>query len=335
MDLHTLAWIGFFIIIVLLLAMDLGVFHRRAHVIKMKEAARWTVFWIAVGLTFTVVVYFVYMMEGKQPAEAAQTYLTGYVLEKMLSVDNLFVFVILLRFFGVKSRDQHHVLFWGILGALVMRGIFIFAGTAAIQAYEPTLYFFGGLLMYTAVRMAVMGEHEFDPAKSRIYLALKKVLPLSHAPHHGHFFTREHAKLLGTSLLLCLVMVEMTDVLFALDSVPAVLGITSDTFIVYTSNVFAILGLRALYFVIAGGLASLKYLKPALVIVLAFISIKMLISGPWWHLYDIPVTLSLLIVVVILATAIIASRISTRMEREKQHGARHDRAGPGDGKRHP
>jgi tellurite resistance protein TerC len=285
----------------------------------MKEAVKWTIFWIAIGLSFTIAVYFIYIGQGPQVARTAvETYITGYVLEKMLSVDNLFVFVILLSFFSVKPKDQHHVLFWGILGALVMRGIFIFAGTAAIHAYEPTLYLFGGLLIFTAVKMALMGEKEFEPSKSRIYSVLKRALPLSHAPHEGKFFTREKGKLLATSLLLCLIMVELTDVLFAIDSVPAVLGITSDTFIVYTSNVFAILGLRALYFVIAGGVMSMRYLKPALVIVLAFIGIKMLISGPWWHVYEIPVTFSLIIVVSILGLGVLASWLKNRRYKEKE-----------------
>jgi tellurite resistance protein TerC len=322
MDIHIIFWVLFFCVVFILLALDLGVFHRKAHAISIKEALKWSVFWISIGLSFSVVIYFIYLTNPTETTpdakSAVEMYLTGFVLEKMLSVDNLFVFVILLSFFGVKPKDQHHVLFWGILGALIMRGIFIFTGTAAMHAWAPTLYIFGGLLIFTAARMALMEEHEFNPKESRMYRWLKHVLPLSHKHHEGKFFTREKGVLLGTSLLLCLVMVELTDVLFALDSVPAVLGITSDTFIVYTSNVFAILGLRALYFVIAGGVMALKYLKPALVIVLAFIGVKMMISGPYWHLYEIPVIYSLLIVVLILGVGVLVSIISNRGEKHNK-----------------
>jgi tellurite resistance protein TerC len=320
-DIPWYAWAGFLGIVFLFLAIDLGVLNRKAHAVKMKEAVKWTIMWITLGLSFTVVVYYLYLTHptGGQAAanEAVQTYLTGFVLEKALSVDNLFVFVVLMTFFSVKPEHQHRVLFYGILGALIMRGIFIFAGTAAIEAYEPTLYFFGGLLVYTALKMAFMGEEEFNPADSRIYRFLKRLLPLTSAPHGGHFFHKEGGRRLGTSLLLCLFMVEMTDVLFALDSVPAVLGITQDRFIVYTSNVFAILGLRALYFVIVGGLSTLRFLKPALVVVLLFIGVKMIIGGPHIDgtplpIYHVDVTWSLLIVMGILGTAVLASWLYDR-----------------------
>ncbi len=323
-----LMWTGFFVLVTILLAMDLGVFQRRAHTIHMKEAVKWSVFWIAIGISFSAAIFLEYpeVLTAEEAAagalnrtDAVAAYLTGYVLEKMLSVDNLFVFVILFSFFGVKNKDQHHVLFWGILGALVMRGLFIFAGTAAIHAYEPVMYFFGGLLIYTAMKMAVMGDQEFKPSESRMYKMLKRILPFTEDAHDGKFFHIRNGKRMATCLLLCLLMVEMTDILFAIDSVPAVLGITTDTFIVYTSNVFAILGLRALYFVVAGGLQSFKYLKPALVIVLAFIGLKMILTGPWWHVYDVPILMSLGIVVGILGTAIIASVLSDRTETPKPH----------------
>ncbi|MDO9537089.1 MAG: TerC/Alx family metal homeostasis membrane protein, partial [Thermoplasmata archaeon] len=261
-----LMWTGFFILISILLALDLGVFQRKAHTIHMREAIKWSIFWIAIGVSFSIVIFFEYPAELAADAapgalnrtDAVAAYLTGYVLEKMLSVDNLFIFVILFSFFGVKSKDQHHVLFWGIIGALVMRGIFIFAGTTVIHAYEPVLYLFGGLLIYTAIKMTVMGDQEFSPSDSRVYKMLKQVFPLTEDAHDGKFFHRVNGKRVGTCLLLCLIMVELTDVLFAIDSVPAVLGITTDMFIVYTSNVFAILGLRALYFVVAGGMHSFK-----------------------------------------------------------------------------
>ena len=330
---QTLMWAGFFTLVTILLALDLGVFQRKAHTIHMKEAVKWSVFWIAIGISFSVVIWFEYPATLSADAaagalnrnDAVAAYLTGYVLEKMLSVDNLFIFVILFSFFGVKSKDQHHVLFWGIMGALVMRGIFIFAGTTAIHAYEPVLYFFGGLLIYTAIKMAAMGDQEFNPAESRVYKLMKRILPFTEDAHDGKFFHRVNGKRLGTCLLLCLIMVEMTDVLFAIDSVPAVLGITSDTFIVYTSNVFAILGLRALYFVVAGGLQSFKYLKPALVVVLAFIGIKMLLAGPnvlgtdFMPIYEVPIWMSLAIVVGILGLAIVASVMSPKKPEPELH----------------
>jgi tellurite resistance protein TerC len=332
---HEIMWAGFFVLITVLLALDLGVFNRKAHTIHMKEAVKWSIFWIAVGVSFSIVIWFEYPATATggdlNRNDAVAAYLTGYVLEKMLSVDNLFVFVILFSFFGVKSKDQHHVLFWGILGALVMRGIFIFAGTAAIHAYEPVLYFFGALLIYTAIKMAVMGEQEFDPSKSKMYGFLRKLMPFTDKPHEGRFFHRVDGKRMATCLFLCLLMVEMTDVLFAIDSVPAVLGITTDTFIVYTSNVFAILGLRALYFVVAGGLQSFKYLKPALVIVLAFIGIKMLLAGPDIHIaagsfvvatdfmpiYKVPIWMSLTVVLGILGLGIAASVTGRGDEHQK------------------
>jgi len=324
-------WTGFFILIAILMTLDLGVFQRKAHTIHLKEAIKMSAFWISLGLLFSVVIFFQYPAPvdaapgALNRTDAVAAYLTSYVLEEMLSIDNLFVFVILFAFFGVKPKDQHHVLFWGIMGALVMRGIFIFAGTTAIHRYEPIMYFFGGLLIYTASKMAVMGEKEFNPAESRVYKLLKRVLPFTENAHDGKFFHKVDGKRLATCLLLCLVMVELTDLLFAIDSVPAVLGITSETLIVYTSNVFAILGLRSLYFVVAGGLRSFKYLKPALVVVLAFVGVKMILAGPnimgstFMPIYEVPILVSLGIVVSILGIAITASILSSRNEVPKSH----------------
>jgi tellurite resistance protein TerC len=325
LDNQVIVWGGFFALIITLLALDLGVFQRKAHEIHVKEALKWTVFWIGVGLSFTIVIWLEY---PASPAagelgrnEAVGYYLAGYITEKVLSVDNLFVFVILFSFFGVKSKDQHHVLFWGILGALVMRGLFIFIGIAAIEAYEPVLYIFGFLLIYTAIKMATSSDEEFDPSESRFYKFLKHFIPLSEKEHNGKFFIHENGKRVATCLFLCLLMVEMTDVLFAIDSVPAVFGVfeagvTPDTFIVYTSNVFAILGLRALFFVIAGGIKSFTYLKPALIIVLAFIGVKMLIAGPWLHLYTVTGEISLAIVIIILGIGVGASVAKARSAKD-------------------
>jgi tellurite resistance protein TerC len=338
----ALMWSGFLILIAFLLALDLAVFNRKAHEVKMGEAIKWSAFWIGIGLLFTLVIYFEY--PATLPADAAPgslnrseavaAYITGYVLEKMLSIDNLFVFVILFSFFGVKAKDQHHVLFWGIMGALVMRGLFIFLGTEAIHRYEWTMYVFGGLLLYTAIKMAVMGEQEFNPSESRVYKFLKRVLPFTEAAHDGKFFHRHDGKRKATCLLLCLLMVEMTDVMFAIDSVPAVMGITTDRFIIYTSNVFAILGLRALYFVVAGGLHSLRYLKPALVVVLAFIGVKMILAGPWMDIYHISVYMSLAITMSILGIAIIASFLAPKEKEPDIHVVPGQGCGCGDPDEH-
>ena len=302
-----------------MLALDLGVFNKRPHEIKLKEAAKWAAMWISIGVGFAGVVWWLYNERGA-PGEAetaVQLYLTGFVLEKALSVDNLFVFIIIFQYFDVKGLHQHRVLYYGILGALLMRGAFIFGGTAALHAYEPAIYGLALLLIFTALKMAFGGEGKLDPSQSRVYRFLKGHLRLTDAPHNGHFFLHENGKRVGTTLLLCLLMIEATDVLFALDSVPAVLGVTTDPFIVYTSNIFAILGLRSLFFVVHAGLKSLHYLKPALVLLLLFIGVKMLIHGPWWAGPQITVTQSLAAVLGILGVAVLASMVDSRRHPEE------------------
>jgi len=318
-DISPWAWAGFLGLVGLLLALDLGVFHRNPHLIKLKEAAGWATLWISIGVGFSGVVWWLYANSGGPEAghEAAQLYLTGFILEKALSVDNLFVFLVIFKFFDVAGRHQHRVLYWGILGALIMRGAFIFAGTTALHAYEPAIYGLAVLLIFTAFKLAFSGDSTLDPAQSRMYRLLKRVLPLSAAPHEGHFFHREGGRRLATSLFLCLMLLETTDVLFALDSVPAVLGVTSDPFIVYTSNIFAILGLRSLYFVVAAGLHTLRYLKPGLVLLLLFIGVKMILTGPLWSPLEIPVTASLTAVLVILGVATGASVVHNRRHPEE------------------
>ncbi len=302
-----------------MLALDLGVFNRRPHEMKLGEAAKWAGMWVAIGVAFSLVVWWLYSdrVSPAEGAKAVQLYLTGYVLEEALSVDNLFVFIIIFSYFDVKGPHQHRVLYWGILGALVMRGAFIFLGTAAIHAYAPAIYVLAALLVFTALKMAFSGEGKLDPSQSRVYRLLKRRLPLTEAPHEGHFFHRENGKRLATTLLLCLLMIEATDVLFALDSVPAVLGVTTDPFIVYTSNIFAILGLRSLFFVVHAGLKALHYLKPALVILLLFIGVKMFLNGPLGTIVEIGVTQSLAAVVLILGTAVAASMVRARRRPEQ------------------
>jgi tellurite resistance protein TerC len=308
-DVPPLAWLGFFGLVAAILAIDLGYFHRRAHTATIREASFWAGLWIAVGLAFSLVVYWIYSegVSAEHGVEATQLYLTAYILEESLSVDNLFVFIVIFRYFGVAGQHQHRVLFYGIMGAILMRGLFIFAGVAALHAFGGTIYILAGLLLFTAARMTFGGEHEIDPSQSRVYRLVRRLMPMSEKPHDGEFFHRKNGRLHATTLFLCLVLIELTDVLFALDSVPAVLGVTDETFIVYTSNILAIVGLRSLYFVVAAGLRGLIYLKPALVVLLAFIGVKMILSGPWSHFYDMPVSVSLGVVGAILGLAIVFS----------------------------
>jgi tellurite resistance protein TerC len=319
-EVSPLAWVGFFAMVAGILAVDLGYFHRRAHVASVREAGAFATLWIAIGMSFALVVWWLYSSQEGPAAgtEAAQLYVTGYLLEESLSVDNLFVFIVIFGYFGVGPAHQHRVLFYGILGAILMRGLFIFAGVAALEAFEAAIYILAGLLVFTAARMALAGESEIRPEESRLFRVFKRLLPVSPEPHEGKFFHHHpsggrHA----TTLFLCLLMIEATDVLFALDSVPAVLGVTHDPFIVYTSNIFAIVGLRSLYFVVAAGLRGLKYLKPALVLLLAFIGGKMIVGGPDLPFldmpgYTIPVSASLAIVASTLGLAILASIVSNR-----------------------
>ncbi len=308
-DIPPLAWVGFFAAVATILTIDLGYFHRRAHALSLKEASFFAALWISVGLAFSVVVFWLYSREpGPIAGEgAAQLYLTGYILEESLSVDNLFVFIVIFHYFSVRGEHQHNVLFYGILGAILMRGLFIFAGVAALHAFEITIYLLAGLLLFTALRMSFGGEGTIDPAQSRVYRLLKRILPVSEEAHEGKFFHKVAGRRHATTLLLCLLLIEATDVLFALDSVPAVLGVTDEAFIVYTSNIFAIVGLRSLYFVVSAGIQGLRFLKPALVILLAFIGVKMVIAGPWTDWYHMPVSLSLATVAAILVAAIGAS----------------------------
>lgn len=300
---------GFFAAVATILTIDLGYFHRRAHAMTMKAASFWAGLWISVGLSFSIAVWWLY---SRQPGAisgetAAQLYLTGYILEESLSVDNLFVFIVIFHYFSVRGADQHNVLFYGILGAILMRGLFIFAGVAALHAFEVTIYVLAGLLLFTAVRMSFGSGEAIDPSQSRMYLVLKRIMPVTEDAHDGKFFHKVGGRRHATTLLLCLLLIEATDVLFALDSVPAVLGVTDEGFIVYTSNIFAIVGLRSLYFVVAAGIQGLKFLKPALVILLAFIGVKMIIAGPWTDWYHMPVSVSLGVVAAILSVAIGAS----------------------------
>jgi tellurite resistance protein TerC len=290
-------WIGFNLLVVALLAIDLGVFHRRAHVVSIKEATLWSIIWIALALSFNLAVYF------WQGSETALEFFTGYLLEKSLSVDNLFVFVLIFAAFQVPALYQHRVLFWGVLGALVMRGLFIVIGAALLEQFHWIIYVFGVFLIFTGIRMATHRDEELHPEQNPVVQWVRRFLPMTTGYEETRFVVRRAGKVLGTPLLLVLLVVETTDVVFAVDSIPAIFAITRDPFIVYTSNVFAILGLRALYFVLAGAVAKFYYLKVGLSAILVFVGAKMALSD----FYKIPVTLSLGVIATILIAAILAS----------------------------
>jgi tellurite resistance protein TerC len=276
-------WAEFLGLVILLLCFDLFVVHRRAHVVPFKEALRWSVFWIGLALLFNAWIWWEYSekLGPEAGASAASDFLAAYVMEKSLSVDNLFVFVVLFNFFKVPPEYRHRVLFFGILGALVLRALFLVAGIQVLHLFKPSFVLFGLLLLATAWKLAHHGGAEIDPEKTLFYRLGRRILPLVPRYEGGRFFVKEGGKVYGTTLLLVLFVIEGTDVVFALDSVPACLGITTDMFIVYTSNVFAILGLRALFFLLQGVLESIPGLQAGLALVLAFVGTKMILIYAW------------------------------------------------------
>jgi tellurite resistance protein TerC len=294
---EAILWIVFAIVVPVVLVLDLGVFQRKAHTIKTKEALLMTACYVALALVFAGVVYF---MLGQ---EKSFTFLTGYIVEQSLSMDNLFVFLLIFSAFAVPSQYQHRVLFWGILGAIITRGIFIASGVALLQRLEWLIYIFGAFLVYTGIKIATKKDGEVDPKKNPLFRFGKKYLRMTDSYREGKFFTRENGRLLVTPLLLVLVVIESTDVVFAVDSVPAVLSITLDSFVVYTSNIFAILGLRSLFFALAGLTNKLVYLNYGLAAILSLLGIKMLGS----KFFHVPVPVSLGAIVGILLLAALAS----------------------------
>jgi tellurite resistance protein TerC len=292
-------WFGFTAAVLVLLALDLGVFHRKAHEVKVREALLWTGIWVALALLFNVGVYHWF------GSERALEFLTGYVIEKALSVDNLFVFLVVFSYFSVPPALQHRVLFWGIFGALLMRALFIFLGAALLQSFHWIIYLFGAFLLFTGIKLLVQREAEVHPERNPVLRLFKRLVPAVSEYRGSHFLVREGGKWLATPLLMVLVVVEATDIVFAVDSIPAIFAITEDPFIVYTSNVFAILGLRALYFALAAMLGRFHYLKVGLGLVLAFVGVKMLLVD----LYKIPILVSLAIVVLLLGTSVLASML--------------------------
>lgn len=300
-------WVGFILVIIFFLALDLGVFHRHAHVVKFKEALGWTVLWFSLAMAFAALLAPLH----ERGREAATEYLTGYLIELSLSMDNVFVIALIFSYFRVPAEQQHRVLFWGILGALVMRGVLIGLGAALIAMFHWILYVFGLFLIYSGVKMIFVDSEGVHPEKNPVIRLARKLYPVSPDFEGQKFLTSWQGKLALTPLAIVLLMVETTDLIFALDSIPAIFGITNDPFIVFTSNVFAILGLRSLYFVLAGAIQYFKYLKIGLSIVLVFIGVKMLIEI--WH-WEINTTISLIIVGAILVLSVVLSIIAAHRE---------------------
>ncbi|MEM2368197.1 MAG: TerC family protein [Candidatus Bathyarchaeia archaeon] len=299
-----LEWLIFGVVVFTALFLDLFVFHRNPHKISLKEALLLSVFWITLGLAFGVFVYF------DRGYDRAVEYFTGYLLEKALSLDNIFVFILIFSYFKVPEEYRHKVLFWGVLGAIVFRAIFIFAGLELIKHFHWVVYIFGVILIVSAIKLLTTEEKEFHPEQTLVYRIAKRLIPLR--PHNGdgRFFIKEGGRLYATPMFLALVFVESSDIMFAIDSVPAILAISKDPFVVYTSNIFAILGLRSLYFAAAGVLPLFHYLHYGLSFILGFIGVKMLIS----EFYKIPVEVSLLLIGSAIFLSVVASLVVKKKE---------------------
>lgn len=280
-----------------MLALDLGVFHRKAHVIRVKEALAWSGVWILLALVFNLVVYF------SRGQEMALQFLTGYVIEKTLSIDNIFVMLLIFKCFHVPAIHQHKILFWGILGALIMRAVFIAVGITLIEKFHWMIYVFGGILVVTGIRIAMEKDKEIHPDSNPLLKLLRRFMPISEACDSGRFFVRKAGKLMATPFFAALLVVETTDVIFAVDSIPAVLAISSDPFIVYTSNVFAILGLRSLYFALSGVMGLFHYLHYGLAAILCFVGAKMMFSD----IYHVPIVISLAVIAIAVVVSVGAS----------------------------
>ena len=294
---RLILWIAFNLFVLGMLALDLGIFHRKAHAVSIKEASIWSAVWILLALVFNLGIYFVWGQEK------ALEFLTGYVIEKSLSVDNLFVFLMIFQYFATPAIYQHRILFWGIVGALVMRAIFIATGAALLENFHWMIYVFGAFLIVTGIKMLLQGDEKLEPDKNPVVRLFQRWVPITHEYQGQRFFVRREGKIHATLLMLVLIVVETTDVIFAVDSIPAIFAITTDPFIVYTSNVFAILGLRALYFMLAGVMQMFVYLKVGLSFVLCFVGAKMLVVD----FYKIPIGISLGVVAGILILSVAVS----------------------------
>jgi len=312
---NTSAWILFNLFVVFMMVLDLGVFHRKAHTVGLKEAIWWSVFWVILALLFNGFLWWWWPEghDGISKHDAAKFFFTGYLIERALSIDNIFVFVVLFSYFRLPSKYHHQVLMWGIIGAMILRAIFIFAGVTLIEKFAWTLYIFGVLLIYTGAKLAFAKGTEVHPERNPVLRLLRRFLPISKDYVEGKFFARIDGRWLATPLFVVLIVIETTDLVFAIDSIPAIFGITTDPFIIYSSNIFAILGLRALYFALAGVMDLFCYLNYGLSAVLIFVGCKMLLAQKPWE-YHIGINWSLGIVGGILAIATIASLL-----RKKPH----------------
>ncbi len=295
----SLLWIFFNLFVLAMLALDLGVFHKKSHDVSVREALTWTCVWITLAMFFNLFVYYYF------DKDKALEFFTGYLIEKSLSVDNIFVIILIFSYFKVPSAYQHKVLFWGILGALVMRAIFILTGVELIHRFHWLIYIFGGFLIYTGIRMLLAGDLKIEPEKNPLVKLARKVMPITSSFEGDKFFVKQQGKTWATPLFLVVILIETTDLIFAVDSIPAILAISDDSFIVYTSNVFAILGLRSLYFALAGIEKYFKYLKYALSAILVFVGVKMCIAD----LFKIPIEFSLIVIGFTLMIAMVSSRI--------------------------
>ena len=297
-------WAVFLGVIAFFLLLDLFVFHREAHVVSMREAATWSAIWVAMGLAFGGLIWLWF------GPTAAGEYLAGYLIEKSLSVDNVFVFALIFSYFAVPAAYQHRVLFWGVVGAILMRAAFIAAGAALLEAFHWIIYVFGALLVVTGVRMATRRHEEVHPERNPILRLVRRLIPMLPEYRGQKFFIREGGRLWATPLLAVLIVVETTDVIFAIDSIPAIFAVTREPFLVFTSNAFAILGLRALYFLLAGMMHRFVYLKYGLAGILVFVGAKMLLSD----IYKVPIWISLAVISVLVGVSVVASLRATRKE---------------------
>lgn len=305
-----MVWICFLLGVFIFLALDLGVFNKTPHVISTKEASKWTAFWVSMSFAFSGVIYWLYNTsfvinpDGLKPATAMIKYITGYLIELSLSIDNIFVIAIIFSSFKIPKKYQHRVLFWGILGAILFRGLMIYFGVLLINKFSWTNYLFGAFLIFTALKMLFTNDdEEFNPKKSIVYRTLGKIIPISHQTDKEHFFIKIDSKTFATTLFVALVVIEVMDVVFAVDSVPAILAITSDPFLVFSSNIFAILGLRSMYFFLANMLEKFSYLEFSLISILSFVGLKMVLRD----FIEIPEWVSLTFIALSLIVGIIVS----------------------------
>lgn len=304
-DTSPYIWLGFIVFVLVVLSLDLGIFHKKSHTVGFKESIIWSGVWIALALAFNVIILY---WRGEADF---MLFLTGYVIEKSLSVDNLFVFLLIFSYFKIPNQYQHKVLFYGILGALVMRAFFIWAGIAILEKFEWVIYFFGAFLVFSGIKMLRPESDEHDLEKSWVIIWTRKIFPTSPHFHEDKFFVKLNGVWTVTPLFITLIFVEFSDLVFAIDSIPAIIGITNDPFLVFTSNVFAILGLRSLYFALKGFADMFHYLKYGLSLILIFIGVKMLVS----HYYHVPVGITMAVIFTVLLGSVLASVLSNRKKK--------------------